>query len=211
VAKSGPKSADGTAVGAETKARIVQAALQTLKEVGFSGASARAIAKRGGFNPALIFYHFGSVNDVLLAALDATSEQRMARYREAVEAAHDLPSLLGVAADVYREDLESGHITVLAEMIAGASTVPELGPEIVQRIEPWIRFTEDAASRVLSNTPFAGIAPPRDLAFGIVALYLGMELLTHLEKDRERAESLLTVAQNVTGLLGPLLEPAGGR
>ena len=210
MAKAGPKPVDGTSVRAETRGRIVNAALETLKEVGFAGASARAIAKRGGFNPALIFYHFGSVNDALLAALDATSEQRMARYRDAVEGAHDLPSLLEVAADVYREDLVSGHITVLAEMIAGASTVPELGPEIVKRIEPWIGFTEDAASRVLGGTPLAGIAPPRELAFGIVALYLGMELLTHLEKDRSRAESLFTVVQNFTGLLGPLLQPHGG-
>lgn len=207
MAKSGRKATAEAGAGSETKQRIVRAALETLKEVGFSGASARAIAKEGGFNPALIFYHFGSVNDALLAALDATSDQRMARYREAVEGAHDLPSLLQVASGIYREDLESGHITVLAEMIAGASTVPELGPEIVNRIEPWIRFTEEAASRVLGGTPFAGIAPPRDLAFGIVALYLGMELLTHLEKDRGRAESLFGVVQNVAGLLGALIEP----
>jgi hypothetical protein len=133
----------------------------------------------------------------------------MARYQEAVERAKDLPSLLGVAADVYREDLESGHITVLAEMIAGASAVPELGSEIVKRIEPWIRFAEEAASRALGDTPFAGIAPPRDLAFGIVALYLGMELLTHLENDRGRAESLFEVVENVAGLLLPLLQTTG--
>ena len=190
--------------GGDTKTRLVEAALTTLKEVGFSGASARAIARRGGLNPALIFYHFGTVNELLMAALDATSERRMARYREAIDAAPDIESLLRVAEEVYREDLASGHITVLSEMISGASTVPELGPRIVQRVEPWVSLTEQALERVLAGTPLAPLIPARDMAFAIVALYLGMELLTHLEGDRHRAESLFGVAQNLGSLLSML-------
>ena len=64
-----------------TKARIAEAALETLKTVGFAGASARAIAHQGGFNQALIFYHFGSVQAVLLAAFDLMSDRRMAAVR----------------------------------------------------------------------------------------------------------------------------------
>jgi AcrR family transcriptional regulator len=54
-----------------TKARIVEAAVETLKAKGFAGSSAREIAKTGGFNQALIFYHYGSVQNVLLAGPDA--------------------------------------------------------------------------------------------------------------------------------------------
>ena len=43
---------------------------------GFAGASARAIAPRASFNQALIFYHFGSVRNPLLAVLDLISERR---------------------------------------------------------------------------------------------------------------------------------------
>ena len=203
-------TAESKGPGVETRNRMIQAAVATLKEVGFAGASARQIARTGGFNPALIFYHFGSVNDLLLAALDATSEVRMKRYRQAVEGCEDLPTLLEVAVGVYREDLESGHITVLAEMIAGASTVPELGPEIVARMHPWVQLTEESLARVLEGTPFEQLAPTRDLAFGIVALYLGMELITHLDGDRERVESLFRVATNVASLVGGLLGAPGG-
>ncbi|MGD0455999.1 MAG: TetR family transcriptional regulator, partial [Solirubrobacteraceae bacterium] len=55
---------------APTKLKIAEAALETLKQRGFAGASAREIAGVGGFNQALIFYHFGSVQKALLAALD---------------------------------------------------------------------------------------------------------------------------------------------
>jgi AcrR family transcriptional regulator len=110
-----------------TKGRIVDAALQTLKEKGFTATSARAIAASGGFNQALVFYHFGSVNDLLLAALDRTSEQRMVRYKAAVDAVHTLPDLLRVASEMYREDLDGDHVAVLAELIAGSSSAPEPG------------------------------------------------------------------------------------
>jgi len=129
--------------GQETKDRIVEATLSVLKANGYAGASARAIAAEGGFNQALIFYHFGAVRNVLLAALDRTSADRMTAYREAAAEAVDIPALVAVAGTIYREDLGSGHITVLAELIAGASADPGLGPEIVERITPWIEFARE--------------------------------------------------------------------
>src|SRR2546426_7268684 len=105
-------------VGDATRARIVDAALETIKQEGILGASAGAIARAGGFNQALIFYHFGSISDLLLAALEETSSRRMESYRSEVERARTLPELVDAAARIYREDLESGHIKVLAELIA---------------------------------------------------------------------------------------------
>ena len=54
---------------ADTRAALVAGAVQALGEVGFAGASAREIATRAGCNQALVFYHFGSVTELLLAAL----------------------------------------------------------------------------------------------------------------------------------------------
>ena len=183
-----------------TKARIVDAALETLKTDGFAGASARAIAKRGGFNQALIFYHFGSVNDVLLAALDHTSELRMAKYRDAVTGVETIEDAVRVATDLYREDLASGHITVLSEMIAGSLDRPDLGPAIVQRLEPWIELTEQALTNILGRTGLTQLIPPRTIAYAIVAMYLGVDLLSHLEQDDARAEALFAAAEQLSGL-----------
>src|SRR5580658_6982091 len=70
-----------------TKLQIVEAALRTLRTNGFAGASARAIAREGDFNQALVFYHFGSVRNLLLAVLDLISERRMSEYGPAFELA----------------------------------------------------------------------------------------------------------------------------
>src|SRR5579863_2262079 len=75
-----PPAGDSEHAGDGTKATIAQAALETLKTRGFAGASAREIAKAGGFNQALIFYHFGSVQNALLAGLDLVSARRLAEY-----------------------------------------------------------------------------------------------------------------------------------
>ena len=74
-------------------------------------------------NPGLVFYHFGSVADLLLAGLDEVSRRRMERYSAAVDGAATPAELLAVATEIFREDLDEGYVTVLAEMIAGAGFV----------------------------------------------------------------------------------------
>lgn len=187
-----------------TKDRIIEAALQTLRSDGFAGASARTIARRGGFNQALIFYHFGTINDLLLAALDSTASKRRKRYEEATETAGDAAALIDAAARLYREDLEEGHITVLSELIAGSLTEPSLGPAIVARMQPWIDLAEDAIVRATEGTFVRDLVPSRDLAFALVALYLGVDLLTQLEGDHARAESLFEVGRRLAPMMSML-------
>jgi AcrR family transcriptional regulator len=184
-----------------TKERIVDAALETLKEDGFAGTSARAIARRGNFNQALIFYHFGTLTDLLLAALDRTSEVRYGRYSDAMREITSVDQGIRIATALYREDLAAGHITVISEMIAGSLERPDLGPQIVERMEPWIELTAQAVDSMLRSMGAVDIAPPRTVAYAIVALYLGIDLMSHLEHDDTKAEELFAAAQGLATLL----------
>src|SRR5579863_169445 len=195
-----PPRASGTA-----RERLVEAAIEALRESGFAGASARAIARRAGCTQALVFYHFGTVANLLVAALDETSRRRMDAYRDTVVAATNLPELVDVAASIFREDLDAGHMTVLAELMAGAASTPGLGAEVSDRMAPWIAFTEQRVRTALASTPLAAVVPPAEVAYAVVALYLGMELLSHLDGDRSRAGALFAAAQRAATLLGPLL------
>jgi AcrR family transcriptional regulator len=187
--------------GEKTRQRIVDAALETLKTKGFAGATSRAIARGGGFNQALIFYHFGSLDGLLLAALDYTSEERLRRYRDAVDKAETAQGLAQVAASIYEEDRDRGHMTVVSQMVAGSAAKPELAREVVARMEPWIELCEDALSKGLAQSPAAEALPLRDLAYAVVTFYLGLNLLTHLDEDRERTEALVTRLQALAPLL----------
>jgi AcrR family transcriptional regulator len=183
-----------------TRARLVAAASETLKADGFAGASARAIAGRAGLNQGLIFYHFGSVANLLLAALDAVSALRMEHYGAAVERVASPTDLVDVATAIFREDLDAGYVAVLVEMIAGASSTPGLGAEVSARLGPWFAFAERAVTASL-GPPLDSVLPPGDVAYAIVALYLGLEMLTHLDGDRARALGLFAHAKNLAGLL----------
>lgn len=203
-----PRAAD------ETRARIVEAALASLHEEGILGASARAIARRGNFNQALIFYHFGSVNDLLLAAVDELSARRAARYEERLEAVSTLAELVAVAGELHAEDMRDGHMTVLSQMLAAGATDADLRSSLRERFEPWIAIVERTVVRALGGTPYADLVPARDLAFGITALFVGLELLLNLEDQGSGQEQdvfhtfgvLGTVLQSLIEL-GPTPEP----
>jgi AcrR family transcriptional regulator len=188
-----------------TKELIVRAAFETVREEGFAGASARAIARRGGFNQALVFYHFGSVRILLLAALDSSSGERLVRYRTVAEEAPGVAELVAAARELHAEDRESGHITVLSEMIAGSVGDPELGRAIVARMEPWIDLVDNAIQRSLGDSPMAAMLPSRDLAFAVVAFYLGIDLLAQLDGDRARVDRLFELSTTFVPLLAGLL------
>lgn len=178
----------------ETRKSLTEAAADVLRTSGFAGATARAVAGRAGCNQGLVFYHFGSVVELLLAALDEVSERRRERYEDAL-ARVTLPSeLVGVAARIFSEDLDKGDAAVLVEMIAGASSTPGLGEQIKRRIEPWSRFASEAMARAIEGTAFAAIIDPDELANAVVAFYLGLELLSHLDGDRSTAYELFDAA-----------------
>jgi AcrR family transcriptional regulator len=189
------------------RARVVAAAVETLKREGFAGTSAREVARTGGFTQGVVFYHFDGMPDLLLAALDETSRQRLERYEAAVAGVDSLPELVAVAGKIFREDLAAGHVKVLAELIAASSGDPDLGRAIRERIAPWIDFTHAAIERVVTDSPVAALLPTRELAFGIVALYLGLELLTSLDGDHQPADSLFDSADVLAGALAPFLAP----
>jgi AcrR family transcriptional regulator len=180
----------------------VAATIEALRDEGFSGTSAREIARRAGCNQGLVFYHFGSVTNLLLAALDEVSALRLTRYRDAVDRADDVGQLVATAESVFVEDLDAGYISVLAEMIAGASSTPGLGAEVAARIAPWRRFAADAMRDTLADTPFSQLVAPEELAHAVVALYLGLEMLAHLDGDRAPALALFERARQIAGLLG---------
>jgi len=207
MARSGVKrraGQSGSPGSVETRRALVAGAIEALREEGFSGATAREIATRSGCNQGLVFYHFGSVTNLLLAALDEVSALRLGRYQAAVENAHGLDDLVATAESVFEEDLDAGYMSVLAEMIAGASSTPGLGAEVAARIAPWRSFAAAAVRDTLSGTPLSQLLAPEEFAHGIVALYLGLEMLAHLDGDRSAAVALFDRARQVTGLLSAL-------
>src|SRR5258708_35103116 len=189
---------------AETRAALVEGATGALREVGFAGASARQIAQRAGCSRALIFYRFRSVRDLLVAALEDISARRMTAYRGLLDHTGTLTELVDCARSIFVEDLDAGHVTVLVEMINGAQSVPGLGEQVSACLAPWREVAEVAVRGVLASPPFAALIPAPEVAHGVVAGLLGLELLANLDGDRGSALALFDRARVMAGLLREL-------
>jgi AcrR family transcriptional regulator len=191
----------------DRRAQIIEAAIESLKEAGYAGTSIREIARRGGFNSALISYYFGGLHGLLLAALDHSSETRMRRYTAALDEADGLEEVVEVANRIYREDVEGGHITIFTEMVAASLAHRELAPELIARSEPWIDFVQSAIEKVAGESPLFQLLPARDLAYAVICFYLGVNVMTHLDDDTARVEALFEAAQRFAPLLAPMFPP----
>lgn len=196
--------AGGGGRGAATRQRLIDAAIDTLKDRGFAGASARVIADRAGVNQGLVLYHFDSVVGLLLAALDEVSATRAARYGTAVARATSPAELVNVAGSIFREDLAQGHAAVLLAMIAGAASTPDLGREVARRIQPWTEFAANAIRDAVDRSALGSILPADEAGFAIVALYLGLEVLAQLGGEQAAADALFERATALSPLLAEI-------
>jgi AcrR family transcriptional regulator len=189
--------------------RVVQAAFEVLRTNGYAGASTRSIAAAGGFQPGLIFYYFGSLDDLLVAALAESSEARLERYRAAVAQAGSLAELVSLLGDIYRHDVASGHIRVVSELVGASVSRPELARPVVALMQPWLELAERAVEGALADSPLRGLVSPRELALAGVTFYLGANLLTHLLPEAGELEALLDAGGRLAPTLA-LLEGLGG-
>jgi len=192
---------------ANSRQRIIDATLTTLKTSGFAGTSTRAIAANGAFKPGLIFYYFPTLNDLLIAALEHASTARLDRHGDDIAAASTLTELLALLERIYAEDRDSGFVRIVCEMVAGSVADPDLGPRMIDLIEPWLTATQTAAERVLAPTGLSSVLSPRQLAFAAVTFYLGANLLTQLVPDSHEVDDILQTAKRVA----PLLDALGPR
>lgn len=202
-----PRPARSTAQlhGDETRAKIIAACIETLNVEGITGTSARAIARVGDFNQALIFYHFGSVEGLLITASAVEGEQRANRYREAFENVTTLQELISVARQVHHQEQSEGSVNVLTQMLAGAASAPELQQGILEATQPWMVLVEAAVARVLDGSSLLSLVPTTDIAFAISSLFLGIELLTGLDPTGDKATALFDSIEKISGVLQLLI------
>src|SRR5262245_60597337 len=126
----------------DTRAKLLDGALETLRTQGIAGASARSIAAAAGVNQALVFYHFGSVDELLAAAVRHGAEERVAVYRERFRSAATLRELLDLGRSMHADERAAGNLAVLAQMLAGGQTDARLAPATASGIGLWVAEVE---------------------------------------------------------------------
>jgi AcrR family transcriptional regulator len=200
-----PRGRTAPANGSDTRARIVSAAKEVLRDEGITQASARTIARRGDFNQALIFYHFGSLEALLVEVAKEEGQQRADLYSEQFQRIAQLADLVRIARDVHHRELRTGGPTVLSQLLAGAHSSETIATGMLNAMQPWMQLVEAAMGQTVARTPMASLLPQEELAFGVASLFIGMELLSSLDPDSKRAESLFDVFGNLAAIADALI------
>jgi AcrR family transcriptional regulator len=159
-----------------TKDKLLDATIETLRTEGIAGISARTIAATAGVNQALVFYHFGSVDQLLAAACAAATAQRVEVFRERLTEVRSLRELLAAGRQLHATERETGNVAVLAQLLAGAQRDPKLASATAAALDLWADELERVLARVLRDTPLAGVADIPGLARAVAAAFIGIEL-----------------------------------
>lgn len=136
---------------ATTIAKLVDATIETIAEIGYHNASLAEISTRAGVSKAAIFRHFDSRTDLVVAAADEVRRQHMS----AVENLRDPENTthpVDLAALMYRirYEIRAPINTVWFELLVAARTEPELRTRLEPVARALISEVEELAVTVLT-------------------------------------------------------------
>lgn len=192
----------------DTRQRLIDGAIAAIRQHGISGVSARTIAAAAGVNQALVFYHFGSVHELLGVACLTATKARVGSFRDRLDSVASLRELLDLGRDLHAEERELGNVAVLAQLLAGAQRDATLAGSTAAALGLWIEAVEQVLVRVLHDSPLANFLDTRGLARAVSAGFIGVELLDAVD-PRASDDALaqlerLAVLVEVVDDLGPV-------
>ena len=183
--------------GETTRTLILQAARRRLCEAGYAQLNVRDIARDAGVNHALIGYHFQGKQQLVLAVLDDANHRLLERqtgmYRDAASASEKWQQ----ACDFYEEDLQSGFVRILMELMGASFTDEALRREFLPRLLAWHRLVEEAVADFIQDSRLELPVSARAISAWIGWFWTGMEASMTLgitEEQGHQREALEAVA-----------------
>jgi AcrR family transcriptional regulator len=175
--------ASGPAV--DTRALITDAARCRLVADGYAGLSTRKVAEEAGVPVSQLHYYFGSKGGLILALFEEENRRRLDRQRSMY--AEDLPlwQRYEQACDFLEDDLDSGYVRVLQEMIAAGWSNAELGAAVRELLGGWVALLAEVAREAERRHGPLGPFSAEEVATLVASAFFGSESLLLLGFDRE--------------------------
>ena len=160
---------------ADTRASILAAARERLLAVGYANLSTRTVADAAGVPLSQIHYHFGSKQQLILDVLEAENERLLARQRSMYAGPEPLWRQWELACDYLDEDIESGYVRILQEMIAAGWSDAEVAAAVREYQLGWYRLLTQVAERESKRLGGLGPFEPREVAALMGLPFIGAE------------------------------------
>lgn len=173
------------AVKAETGTIVLEAAKKVLRQNGYSKLSTREVAAAAGVPLSQIHYHFGSKQGMVLALFEYLNSQLLDRQADLFDdATLQLSEQWDRACDYLDDDIASGYVRVLQELIAASWADAPVAKVIRAGIMGWLDLITGLARR--AEREFGGLGPfsAEEVAALIANAFIGAEshYLLGLEK-----------------------------
>jgi len=166
-----------------TATRILEAARSGLLAEGYAGLSTRRVADLAGVPLSQIHYHFGGKQGLVLALLDHENSRLVDRQRRMYGTEVPLWRRYEQACDLLEEDLASGYVRVLQEMVAAGWSDSELAHQVLAMLRSWFDILQQVAHEAEDRFGSLGPFTAADIA-GLVGLaFLGGETVILLGDD----------------------------
>ncbi|MFZ1114966.1 MAG: helix-turn-helix domain-containing protein [Propionibacteriaceae bacterium] len=169
---------------ADTRALILDAARIRLLADGYGGLSTRKVADEAAVPLSQLHYHFGSKQGLILAVLEVENQRRLARQQNMYAEDAPLWQRYERACDFLEDDLDSGYVRVLQEMIAAGWSNEELGDAVRELLGGWYALLAQVAREAEQRYGRLGPFTAEEIGTLVGVAFLGAESLLLLGFDR---------------------------
>ncbi len=194
----------------ETRLALLAAAASCLGSHGYAGLSTRRVAEAAGMPLSQIHYHFGSKDALVLALLEHQNSRLLERQKATFAADLPLWKRWEMACDYLDEDLASGYVRVLQEMMAAGWSNPEIAAAVRSFLSGWYVLLGTIAKEATVRLGALGPLRPDDIATLVGNAFLGCEAMLLLGFE-EQGMPIRRALRRFGTLIRRLEDSAGGR
>jgi AcrR family transcriptional regulator len=170
----------------ETSTSLLEAAKKVLRQNGYAGLSTRDVADAAGVPLSQIHYHFGSKQRMVLALFEYLNAQLLDRQNALF---HDptlkLSEQWDRACDYLDDDIASGYVRVLQELIAASWADAEVAKVIRAGLLIWFDLLTELARKAERELGGVGPFSAQEVAALIGCVFIGAESLHLLGAEKK--------------------------
>jgi len=177
-----------TSARAETGTTLLEAAKTVLRQKGYAGLSTRDVAAAAGVPLSQIHYHFGSKRGMVLALFEYLNAQLLGRQNAMFSnPALKLSEQWDLACDYLDEDIASGYVRVLQELIAAGFADAEVAKVVRAGLIGWFGLIAVLARKAERELGALGPFSAEDIAALVSNAFIGAESLYLIGAEKEGA------------------------